>query len=186
MELYRKDKLSIRMAETEDAERLLEIYGPYVTDTVITFEYTVPSKEEFQGRIQNISEKYPYLVAELDGKIVGYAYATPYKSRAAYQWSVETSIYIDKEYHRIGAGTALYTELFKLLEKQKIRNLYACVTLPNEKSQKLHEKFGFELIGRFHRSGYKLNDWHDIGWFEKKLEFESDVPEVVRNIKEVL
>lgn len=180
-----KDLIQIRMATIEDTDRLLEIYAPYCKETVITFEYEVPSKEEFKERIQNILKKYPYLVAELDGKIVGYAYVTPYKSRAAYQWCVETSIYVDMACHAHGIGSLLYTKLIEILKMQRIRNVYACVTLPNEKSEALHKKFGFVLIGRFPGAGYKADGWHDIGWFEKHLDYGTDVPEPVIGIDKI-
>lgn len=177
--------IQIRMAHEEDAERLLEIYAPYCKETVITFEYDVPSLDEFRGRIRHVLEKYPYLAAEMDGKIVGYAYATPYKSRAAYQWNVETSIYLDMDYRDKGIGSLLYEKLIELLEKQRVRNIYACVTLPNEGSEAIHKKFGFTLMGRFPKSGFKAGEWHDIGWFEKHLEYSDEKPEPVIPIHEL-
>lgn len=174
----RKD-IQVRMATIEDAARLLEIYIPYITDTAITFEYEVPSVKEFEARIEKVLEKFPYLVAVEQDRIVGYAYASSYKTRAAYQWSVETSIYMDLDYQGSGIGSILYRKLFELLQKQRVRNVYACVTLPNSKSEAIHKKFGFTLIGRFHNVGYKLNEWHDTGWFEKHLDLESDTPEQV-------
>ena len=178
-------KVEIRMASVKDAEVLLQIYAPYCTDTVISFEYEVPALEEFVERIQTIQKKYPYLVAVQEGKIVGYAYASQHKSRAAYQWNVETSIYMDRNYQSNGVGSLLYEKLIELLRKQNIRNVYACVTLPNEKSERIHAKFGFKLIGRFRDTGYKCGAWHEVGWFEKRLEYNSEVPEPVIPISEI-
>ena len=174
------------MATIEDAARLLEIYEPYIKETAITFEYEVPSVKAFEERIAKVLEKFPYLVAVEQDRIVGYAYASPYKTRAAYQWCVETSIYIDREYQGSGIGSTLYRKLFKLLKKQRVRNVYACVTLPNRKSEAIHKKFGFTLIGRFYNVGYKLNEWHDTGWFEKHLELERDIPEQVIPIGDIV
>lgn len=178
-------KTEIRMAAVEDAKELLQIYAPYCTDTVITFEYEAPALEEFAGRICTVQKKYPYLVAVQEGNIVGYAYASQHKSRAAYQWNVETSIYVDRNCQAKGIGTLLYEKLMALLQKQNIRNVYACVTLPNDKSERIHGKFGFKLIGRFQAAGYKCGAWHEVGWFEKRLECNSEVPEPVIPIGEI-
>lgn len=175
--------IQIRMATIEDAERLLEIYTPYILQTPITFEYDVPTVAAFAQRIEKVLEKYPYLVAVEDNKIVGYAYASLYRTRAAYQWSVETSIYVDMEYHGKGIGTLLYSKLLEILEKQNVRNVYACVTLPNEKSEKIHKNFGFSFIGTFHGSGYKFDTWQDVGWFEKRFQVVNDRRDPVISIK---
>ena len=177
--------IQVRMATIEDAERLLEIYTPYVKETAITFEYEVPSVKEFEERIAKVLKMFPYLVAVVQDRIVGYAYASPYKTRAAYQWSVETSIYIDREYQGSGIGSVLYTKLLELLKKQHVRNVYACVALPNDESEAIHKKFGFTLVGRFHNVGYKLNEGHDTGWFEKHLESDSDTPKQVIPIGDI-
>ena len=177
--------IQLRMATIEDAERLLEIYTPYIKETAITFEYEVPSVREFEERIEKVLEKFPYLVAVVQDRIVGYAYASPYKTRAAYQWSVETSIYIDREYQGNGIGSVLYTKLLEVLKMQNVRNVYACVALPNAESEALHKKFGFALVGRFHNVGYKLNEGHDTGWYEKHLALDSDTPKQVIPIGKV-
>lgn len=164
-----EEKFVIRRAAAEDAAALLEIYQPYIADTVITFEYDVPTAEEFAGRITDTLADFPYLVCERDGKPVGYAYAHHIRERAAYDWAVELSIYLAPAAQGQGVGTALYRCLIDLLEMQNIRILYGCVTLPNEKSRRLHEKLGFELAGVWHGSGWKFARWHDVGWFEKRL-----------------
>lgn len=159
----------IRQAEAGDAAALLEIYRPFITDTVVTFEYDVPTADEFAGRITDTLADFPYLVCERDGKPVGYAYAHHIRERAAYDWAVELSIYLAPAAQGQGVGTVLYQCLIDLLEMQKIRILYGCVTLPNEGSRRLHEKLGFALTGVWHGSGWKFGQWHDVGWFEKRL-----------------
>lgn len=119
--------VSLRVAVPEDAEKLVEIYAPYVRNTAITFEYEVPSVEEFRGRIENTLKRYPYLVAEMDGQIAGYAYASVFKPRAAYSWCVEVSIYLRGDRRGMGIGKMLYDRLEEILIKQGIRNLYACI-----------------------------------------------------------
>ena len=148
---------------------LLDIYAPYIRDTAITFEYDVPTAEEFAARIADILKTHPYLVCEQDGKPAGYAYAHRIRERAAYDWAAELSIYLAPEAQGQGVGTALYRCLVDLLAMQNLRILYGCVTLPNGKSQKLHEKLGFSLVGVWHGSGWKRNGWHDVGWFEKRI-----------------
>lgn len=160
---------TIRRAAERDAAALLDIYAPYIRDTVITFEYDVPTAEKFAARIEETAALHPYLVCERDGQIIGYAYAHRIRERAAYDWAAELSIYLAPEAQGQGVGTALYRCLIDLLEQQRLRILYGCVTLPNEKSQKLHEKLGFSLVGVWHGSGWKFDGWHDVGWFEKRL-----------------
>lgn len=171
--------LHIRMAVPEDAAALLAIYAPYVTDTAITFEYAVPSLEEFTNRLTSILEKYPYLVAEQEGRILGYAYASTFKGRAAYDWSVETSIYIDMEYRGGGIGTALYEALETMLIKQNILNSYACIAYPNPESIRFHETLGYRTIGHFTKCGFKLGTWYDMIWMEKMLGSHEAEPKAV-------
>ncbi len=159
----------IRLATAYDSARLLEIYGPYVLSTAISFEYAVPEEAEFAKRIDTTLEKLPWLVCEIDGEIVGYAYASMHKARAAYQWSVDASVYIDPKHHGKRIGTALYAALFELLRVQGYYNAYAGITQPNAKSEGLHASFGFIPIGIFHHVGYKLGAWHDVKRFELAL-----------------
>lgn len=161
--------MNIRTATPEDAPALLDIYAPYVRDTAITFEYQVPTSEEFADRIRNTLKKYPYLIAEQDGELLGYAYASAFKVRAAYGWSVETSVYVKQGEHGRGVGSALYGALEECLRKQHICNLCACITYPNPTSIAFHERFGYRVIAHFHSSGFKLGEWHDIVWMEKGL-----------------
>lgn len=171
------EKLEIRIAKKEDASRLLEIYAPYVKTTPITFEYEVPSLEEFQTRIETISESYPYLVAVVEGEIAGYAYATAFKSRAAYQWAVETSIYLDGNFHGKGIARALYEKLEAILKRQNIYTLSACITYPNNQSISFHEKSGYLTVAHFHKCGFKLGQWRDVVWMEKTLQDHPAIPE---------
>ena len=162
-------KIRLAVATADDAARLLEIYRPYVLTTAITFEYEVPTLEEFRARIVSTLEKYPYLVAKLDDKIVGYAYTSAFKSRAAYQWAVETSIYIDLDYKGGGIGSMLYHKLEEITKQQNIINLNACITAGNPESIVFHEHFGYQKVAYFTKCGYKFNQWHDMIWMEKML-----------------
>lgn len=161
----------------EDAAGLLEIYGPYVLETAISFEYQVPSLEEFRERIRTISAKYPYLKAvDEQGKILGYAYAGTFKSRTAYDWAVETTIYVRRECRGMGVGRQLYESLEQSLKAMGICNLNACIAytpwedphLTND-SMYFHEKMGYKMVGTFHRCGYKFHTWYDMIWMEKLI-----------------
>lgn len=168
---------SIRFATPSDAKALRDIYKPYVENTAITFEYDVPSTEEFAQRIQNTLEKYPYLVIENENaEIVGYCYAGTFKARAAYDRCVETSIYIKQNEHGKGYGHALYAALERELSSRGILNAYACIASPKKNStrlddgsQRFHEKMGYTLVGTFHDCGYKFGQWYDMIWMEKML-----------------
>lgn len=168
--------IRIRSAKVEDASTLLAIYKPYVENTAITFEYDVPTIEEFAGRIRSTLEKYPYLVLEQDDEILGYCYAEVFKGRAAYNRSVETSIYVKMGEHGKGYGRALYNELERALKKQGILNAYACIASPkpgstrlDNSSEKFHEHMGYSLVGTFHDCAYKFNQWYNMIWMEKML-----------------
>lgn len=181
-----KDRIDIRVATPEDVKELLAIYAPYVEETAITFEYTVPTAEEFAGRMKKTLTRYPYLVAEKDGELLGYAYAGPFKAKAAYDWSVETTIYVKKDCKRSGIGRLLYAELEKCLKKQGILNLYACIAYPEcedehltKDSVRFHEKLGYRMIGTFYQCGYKFNRWYHMVWMEKMIgEHEENQPPV--------
>lgn len=165
----------IRPVTTEDAKDILAIYSPYIENTVITFETEVPTIEEFTARIENIKSKYPYLVCETHGKVIGYAYASKHRERAAYKYSVDLSIYIDPDYQHKGIGKALYVRLFDALKPYDFYTAYAGITLPNEKSIGLHKALGFHEVGIFHNVGYKFGKWLDVIWLEKQLK-EYDTP----------
>ena len=171
-----KTNITIRPVTLADAEALLKIYAPYVTETSITFEYEVPSLEEFCQRISHTLELYPYLAAvDEAGRIVGYAYASAFKSRAAYAWSVETSIYVAGDCRGRHIGSMLYEALESALKKQNNINACACISASHEESIFFHKKCGYQLVATFHKSGYKSGTWHDMIWMEKFLG-KHDVP----------
>ncbi len=161
--------LLIRQASGADAEELLAIYRPYVENTAVTFEYRVPSPEEFRERIRDTLLRYPYLAAVEDGRIVGYAYASPFHARPAYDWAVETSIYVDREQRGRGLGRCLYLVLEEELVRQNIINVNACISFPNPGSVAFHRKMGYREAAHFHSCGYKLGRWYDMIWMEKAL-----------------
>lgn len=164
----------LRNATPSDAEQILNIYSYYIKHTAITFEYDIPSLDEFQGRIQKTLERYPYIVAEKNGKILGYAYAGAFVGRAAYNRSAELSIYLDKDCRRMGIGKLLYGELEKRLKELGILNLYACIGYTenedeylNKNSMQFHSHLGFETVGTFRNCGCKFGRWYDMIWMEK-------------------
>ncbi len=164
----------IRNVELTDAERLLEIYDYYVKNTAITFEYETPSLDEFKTRIENITKRYPYLVIERNGRIEGYAYAGVFKNRAAYDWSCETTIYIDRDARKSGMGRMLYEALEERLRAMGILNMYACIGYPEKEDEYLtknsaefHEHLGYTKVGEFHKCGRKFNRWYNMIWMEK-------------------
>lgn len=168
--------VKIRSVSISDAKELLEIYAPYVIDTAITFEYEVPLLEEFEKRIIKIQEKYPYLVAEADGEIIGYAYATSFHPRAAYGWCAEMAIYLQKDKRQLGIGTKLYEALEARLKEMGILNLYACIGYAPVEDEYLtnasvifHEKLGYKINGHFTKCGYKFGRWYDMVWMEKMI-----------------
>lgn len=169
--------MNIRPVQQADAAALAAIYRPYVEETAITFEYEAPSAETFGQRIAAITARYPYLVAEdAAGHPCGYAYASAFKGRAAYDWSVETSIYVARGMHGRGIGRALYERLEACLRQQNVRNLYACLAAPrpgsdrlDESSRRFHERLGYRLVGTFSQCAYKFGQWYDMIWLEKFL-----------------
>ena len=170
-----KEKICVRAATPEDGVQLLEIYTPFVISedsslSNVSFELEAPSLAEFRQRIVAISTKYPYLVAEQDGKLLGYVYCHPYRERLAYQWSVEVTIYLAPAGQGKGLGRVLYEAMEEILRLQGITMLYSCITLGNEHSIKMHEALGYRLIGTFTKSGYKNGQWLDTVWLEKQLQ----------------
>ncbi|WP_247948653.1 GNAT family N-acetyltransferase [Streptococcus gordonii] len=165
--------MKIRLAKPSDARSLLDIYAPYVENTAITFEYEVPTIEDFAIRIEKTLEKYPYLVAEEDGVVLGYAYASTYYARAAYDWAVELSVYVSQDARGKGVGSKLYDALEEMLEQMGYVHFLACISLPNEASLALHRKRGYQQVAHFPKIGYKFNHWHDIVWLQKSLDKEA-------------
>lgn len=175
--------VTIRAARVEDAPVLAAIYAPYVENTAITFEYEAPTAEEFTRRMRATLEFYPYLVAARDGEIVGYAYAGTFKGRPAYDWAVETSIYVAKDHEREGIGRVLHDALEHALTAQGILNMYACIAVPDgeddetltRNSQQFHAHLGYRLVGEFYHCGFKRGRWYNMVWMEKMLgEHRSD------------
>lgn len=162
--------MEIRVANSNDTKQILEIYKPQILNTPNSFEEVVPSLQDFQKRIETIQKKFPYLVAEENGKVIGYAYASAHSERAAYRWSVNVSVYIDNRAHRKGVGTALYTKLFSILRELGYFKAYAGIASTNEASLRLHEKFGFKPIARYENVGYKFGKWHTNIWMDLTLQ----------------
>ena len=177
----------IRLARIEDAPALAAIYEPYVRETAITFEYVPPTADEFAERMCKTMEFYPYLVAELDGRLVGYAYAGTFKGRPAYDWAGETSIYVAQGHTGEGTGRALHDALERALAAQGVLNMYACIAVPDgeddetltRNSQRFHEHMGYRLVGEFYQCGFKGGRWYNMIWMEKMLgEHRADQPPV--------
>lgn len=161
--------MTIRDATPDDAASLLEIYRPFVHQTSVSFEGEPPGVEEFRARMANAQSRWAWLVAERDGVVAGYAYATSFRSRAAYRWTTETSAYVREGHRGTGIAKRLYTELLATLAKKGFCNAYAGITLPNEASVALHRSLGFLPVGVFKRAGWKFGTWHDVSWWQLAL-----------------
>lgn len=170
-------EVAIRTATVDDASALAAIYAPYVRETAITFEYESPTAEEFAARMRGTLAFYPYLVAELDGEPVGYAYVSPFKDRPAYDWAVETSIYVAQGHAGAGIGRALHDALEACLRAQGILNMCACIAVPDgpddetltRNSEHFHAHLGYRLVGEFRRCGYKNGRWYNMVWMERMI-----------------
>ena len=167
---------ALRLATPADAQGILNIYAPYIENTSFTFETEVPSIEEFAERIRTYLVNWPWLVCEVDGVIAGYAYATRHRERTAYQWCVESSIYLHKDFQRAGIAKTLYTALIEILKKQGFRNVYAVINLPNDRSVKFHESLGFNYFATYEKVGYKLGKWKNVGWWQLSINEYGDEP----------
>lgn len=182
----------IRIATKEDAKNLLEIYAYYVENTAITFEYEVPSLEEFEKRIEKTLRRYPYLISEQNGKILGYTYAGAFKERSAYDWAVETTIYIAKDARKKGLGRELYMALENALSLQNVINLNACIGYPDvedeyltKNSASFHEHLGYRMVGEFHKCGYKFGRWYHMVWMEKFITEHPKNPASILSFDEI-
>lgn len=160
---------TIELVDLKNTKEILDIYAPYIKNTPITFEYEVPTMDEFRARINNIINYFPWLVYKIDNVIVGYAYASSYKERAAFQWDAEVSVYLLPSYYGHGIASALYHTLLELLTLQGFYNAYALICVPNDKSINLHHALGFQMIGIAKQTGYKFNKWHDLATLVKSL-----------------
>ena len=165
----------VRHADPErDAAACVAIYAPYVADTSISFEEAPPTTQQFAAHIAETSARYPWLVVEEDGVVVGYAYAAQHRARAAYRWAVDVGIYVDPARHGGGAGRMLYEALLELLRRQGLRSAVAGITLPNDASIGLHRALGFEHVGTYRAIGYKHGAWRDVAWWQLRLAPHAD------------
>ncbi len=163
------NRIDIRSANRGDVSAILEIYTPFVLETPVTFEETVPTPEEMEARIATILEKSPFLVCEVNGKIAGYAYASRHRDREAYRWAKESSVYVHPDFYRKKIGLALYTTLIEILVNQGVTLLLAGITLPNHPSVSFHESIGFRKVAHYNAIGYKMGRWQNVGWWELNL-----------------
>ena len=161
--------MTVRLATPADASGVLAIYAPFVRETWVSFEAEVPSEAEIARRIAAAPPTYPWLVAEADGAVAGYAYASAHRGRTAYQWSTEVSVYVAEGARRRGVARQLYGALFDVLRLQGFVNAYAGIALPNAASMAFHERCGFEPVGVYRGVGYKLGAWRDVGWWALRL-----------------
>jgi len=175
----------LRIASVNDAHSVLDIYGPYIQNTSFTFETEVPPIEAFKERIRYYLQNWPWLVCEVGGIIAGYAYGTKHRERTAYQWCVESSVYVHDDFHRAGVATALYSALIEILKLQGFRNLYPVINLPNERSVLFHERIGFEYFATYKNVGYKLGKWKNVGWWQLQLNDYIDEPSAPIKFSEV-
>lgn len=183
-------ELYIAAVQPEDAKELLSVYAPYVEHTAVSFDYEVPSEEEFRKRISRTLKDYPYLKAQKEGRIVGYAYAGPFVGRAAYGRCAEVSIYVAEDFRGQGAGGALYRALEEILKKLGYLNLEACIGVPEvpdeyltRNSLEFHSHMGYRLVGEFKKCGYKFGRWYDMAWMEKIIGDHGDNPAPVRKFE---
>ena len=161
--------IDIRLASAADAPQIYEIYRPIVRDTAISFERVAPAPDEIAARISKTLEQYPWLVCDINRRIAGYAYASLFRSRPAYQWTVETTVYVHTKHQRRGIARALYASLAAILREQGCCNAIGVIALPNPGSVRAHEAAGFRKIGVIENAGYKLGKWHDTGWWQLEL-----------------
>lgn len=152
-----------------DAAACAAIYAPYVRDTPISLEERVPTAQEIADRIQTTTRTHPWLIAEDETEVIGYAYATRHRERACYRWATDVTVYVAPESQRRGVGRTLYETLFQLLAQQGFRIACAGITLPNQASVGLHEALGFRPVGVYQKIGWKMGAWHDVGWWQLEL-----------------
>ena len=184
--------IQIRVARESDAAALRDIYAPYVERTAVSFEYEAPDVAAFLERIRRVQERYPYLVAESDGALLGYAYAGSFHTREAYSWSAEASIYLRMDCRRMGVGSALYRALEAALRAMGVRRLYASIAVPDEPDEHLtldsvrfHTAMGFRTVGEFHHCGWKFNRWYSTVWMEKVLASDTSAPSPLKPFREL-
>ena len=184
--------IQIRVARESDAAALRDIYAPYVERTAVSFEYEVPDVATFAGRIRRVQERYPYLVAESDRELLGYAYAGSFHTREAYSWAAEASIYLRMDCRRMGIGSALYRALESALKAMGVRRLYASIAVPDEPDEHLtldsvrfHAAMGYRTVGEFHHCGWKFGRWYNTRWMEKVLASDNSAPSPLKSFREL-
>ena len=169
--------VEVRLASKEDAAEILEIYAPYILNTTVSFETQLPSIEQFQQRIENCLKTYPWIVAVLNGRVAGYAYASKHREREAYQWTCECSVYMHNDFRGKAIAKLLYELLFQILKQQQFRNVYAGITMPNDASIRFHEKCGFEKFAYYENIGFKFSSWHSVGWWKLQInDYDQQLP----------
>ena len=166
----------IRSVRQEDAEAILSIYAPYIENGAVSFEYDVPSADEIRSRIRRITEKYPWLVMESGGVVIGYAYASPFREREAYQWKAEVSVYVSDDAKGTGVAKALYDQLLSQLKNMGMVSAIAGMTVPNPETERFHEKYGFKKIAEFPKVGFKNGEWHSVAFMELQLNEYGECP----------
>jgi L-amino acid N-acyltransferase YncA len=187
MESSQPSKTHLRLVAPDDAAQIATIYAPFCLETAISFESEAPDEATMRERIYAVADRYPWLVAVSEkNEILGYAYATKHRERAAYRWSVDFAVYLAPSAKRRGIGTELYNALVAICRLLGYHRAFAGIALPNEASIRLHEKVGFRPIGVYHRVGYKLGKWHDVGWWGLDLRPEDDSPSEARAISEII
>lgn len=177
--------MTIRMARPDDAPPITAIYAPFVSDTPTSFELIPPTENEMAHRLAKTLAQFPWLVADADGAVAGYAYASKHRERAAYQWAADVSVYVHKDWRGNGVGRTLYSALFAILRAQGYYNIYAGIALPNPASVALHEAMGMIPVGVYHHVGYKAGAWHDVGWWQGALQEPGAAPEPPRALPDI-
>ena len=166
----------IRIAAPADAADIAAIYAPFVAITIVSFETEPPDEAETRARLENVLQRYPWLVCEQTGRVIGYAYASQHRVRRAYQWSVDVAVYVDPNHQRGGIARGLYCRLFELLRQQGYYNAYAGIALPNPASVGFHESMGFRPVGVYEQVGFKAGKWVDVGWWQLELQAKPAEP----------
>jgi phosphinothricin acetyltransferase len=164
-----QQRIKVRVAERRDADAVAAIYAPIVRETAISFETDPPTPAIMADRIETTLQRYPWLVAENSGRVVGYVYGSEHRQRAAYRWSVDVTAYVSEEARGQGLGRKMYGALIDTLRAQGFRSAFAGIALPNPASVALHESVGFEALGVYRDVGFKLGNWHDVGWWSLAL-----------------
>ena len=175
----------IRLANASDAQEILNIYAPYIHNTIITFELELPSLANFTKRIEKYLQESPWLIYKVDNVIAGYAYASAHRGRAAYQWNREVSVYVHDAFKRQGIAKQLYTTLLQLLKIQGYMNALAGIVQPNEASVAFHKSLGFQLVGTYNKIGYKLGAWQRVSWYELALHNSNSSPKAILSMEDL-